>query len=250
MQRIKSVLKRSGFIVGLVRAFRGGRLDLKQLYWAAIRGQKIRSYFASHPVPKLHIGASNSLLTGWLNTDFILENPAVVYLDATQPFPFADGAFDYIVSEHMIEHIDYAGGDAMLRECFRVLKPGGKIRLSTPDLRMITGLCGPEKTAAQNQYVDFIVERVMPGVKACKAVFVVNNAFRAWGHQFLYDPQTLRHALAGHGFEDLKDYQSGASDDPNLRGLEAHGKTIQNEEINQFETFVVEASKPHPQKRS
>jgi predicted SAM-dependent methyltransferase len=250
MQRIKKVLKRSGFVVGLVRAFRAGLLDLKQIYWAAIRGRKIQAYFAANPVRKLHIGASNSLLPGWLNTDFILEHSTVVYLDATQPFPFADDTFEYILSEHMIEHIDYAAGEAMLRECFRVLKPGGKIRLSTPDLRMIAGLCAPERTEAQNKYVDFILGRVLPGVKECKAVFVVNNAFRAWGHQFLYDPQTLRHAVGSHGFEDLRDYKSGASDDPNLRGLEAHGKTLQNEEINQFETIVVEATKPRAQKVS
>jgi predicted SAM-dependent methyltransferase len=241
---LKQSVKRFGCLVGLVRAARAGVLDAQQVYWSAIRGGKIRSYLAAHSVRKLHIGASNSLLPGWLNTDFILEKPEVVYLDATQRFPFPDAAFDYITCEHMIEHIDYAGAEVMLSECFRVLKPGGKIRVSTPDLQMIGSLCAAEKSAEQNSYIDFIVQRVMPEVKNCKGVFVVNNAFRAWGHQFLYDRPTLRHTLEKHGFKSLQDYKPGMSDDENLRGLEAHGKTIGNEAINQFETIVVEASRP------
>ena len=241
---MKQLLKRSGFVVGLVRALRAGTLDARQVYWRAIRGRKIRACFAAHSVRKLQIGTSRNLLPGWLNTDFILEGPDTVYLDATQTFPFGDSVFDYVVSEHMIEHIEYAGAEVMLRECFRVLKPGGKIRLSTPDLRVLAALCAPEKNAEQMAYIDFIVERVLPGVTDCKAVFVVNNAFRAWGHQFLYDPETLRHLLGRRRFENIRDCRPGSSDDANLRGLEAHGKTIGNEAINQFETFTLEAQVP------
>jgi predicted SAM-dependent methyltransferase len=250
MDNLKQLIKRSGFLIGLVRAVRGAVLDLKQLYWAAIRPGKVRAYFDAQPVRKLQIGTSNTPLAGWLNTDFILENPSVVYLDATRRFPFPDRVFDYVTCEHMIEHIDYASGETMLRECFRVLKPGGKIRLSTPDLRMITSLCAEPPTEPQKKYVDFIIERVMPEVKECKAVFVVNNAFRAWGHQFLYDPATLRQLLAKQGFENLREYKPGVSDDPNLRGLEAHGKAVGNEEMNQFETFVIEARTPQLPSRS
>jgi predicted SAM-dependent methyltransferase len=249
MPSLKNIVKRSGFIVGLVRAVRAGVLDLRQLYWTAIRRRKIQAYFKANPSPKLHIGASCCLLPGWLNTDFILDSPAVVYLDATRPFPFADDVFDYVTCEHMIEHIDYAGAEVMLRECFRVLKPGGKIRLATPDLQVLAGLCASEKSPAQNAYINFVAQRSLPEVKDCQAVFVVNNAFRAWGHQFIYDPQTLRHSLTHHGFENLTDYKPGVSDDPNLRGLEAHGRNIGNEAINQFETFVLEARVPAAKKR-
>lgn len=241
---MKQLLKRCGFVVGLVRAFRAGVLDLKQFYWRIIRGGQIRAYFAAHSTRKLHIGASHSILPGWLNTDFILESSGVVYLDATQKFPFPDHAFDYIVSEHMIEHIDYASGQAMLRECFRVLKPGGTIRLTTPDLQVLARLCLPEKNDAQNYYINFVADQLFPDIKANRGIFVLNNTFRSWGHQFLYDPETLRAALTGLGFVELKNFKPGQSDDPNLRDLETHGKIIGNEAINQFESFVIEAKTP------
>src|ERR1022692_1971178 len=161
-QTIKILLKRSGFIVGIVRAIRAGLVDLKKLYCYAIRNRKIQTYLDNSPLKKLQLGTSNSLLVGWLNTDVLPTSRKVVYLDATRPFPFDDDIFDYVYSEHMIEHIDHQSAVAMLHECFGVLKPGGKIRISAPDLKVLTGLHSKERTASQNHYIDWMTERFMP----------------------------------------------------------------------------------------
>ena len=63
-----------------------------------------------------------------------------MYLDATQTFPLPDCSFDYIFSEHMIEHVTYQNGKRMILECYRVLKPGGLLRISTPDLSFLVDL--------------------------------------------------------------------------------------------------------------
>jgi len=251
-QRIKHTLKRSGFIVGLVRAVQAGLVDLKQLSCRASRRGQIADYLAAQPVRKLQLGTSHNPLPGWLNTDVVPESDDVVYLDATRTFPFADNVFDYIACEHMIEHVDHAGAMTMLRESFRVLKPGGRIRIATPNLRVLTGLCTSDPTAAQKKYVDWIAKKLEPEPLDCKAAFVLNNAFRAWGHQFIYDPETLQATMARCGFTGLKSYAPGVSDDPNLRGIEAHGREIGDEAINEFETFILEgqvpAGKPAPGK--
>jgi predicted SAM-dependent methyltransferase len=77
---------------------------------------------------------------GWLNTDYEPELPIVMHLDASQRFPFREATFDYIFSEHVIEHISYWDGMKMLAECFRVLKGSGKVRISTPDLAFLVDL--------------------------------------------------------------------------------------------------------------
>ena len=106
------------------------------------------------------------------------------------------------------------------------------------------GLCAPEPTPDQKQYVDWIAKKLEPEPPDCRAVFVLNNAFRAWGHQFIYDPETLMATMARCGFTDLKSFTPGVSDDPNLRGIEAHGREIGNEAINAFETFIIEGQVP------
>jgi len=244
MQTFKQTVKQSGFIVGLVRAARAGLTDLKQLRCLVSRRNQTATYLVAHPVRKLQLGTSHNPLAGWLNTDVVPESADVAYLDATRKFPFDDNVFDYVACEHMIEHIDHSGAITMLSESFRVLKPGGRIRLATPNLRMLIGLCAPETTAAQNQYMDWIAKKLEPEPVDCKAVFVLNNAFRAWGHQFLYDPETLKVTMARCGFTDLKSFTPGISDDPNLRGIEAHGREIGNEAINAFETFIIEGQVP------
>ena len=79
-------------------------------------------YLAQCDTPKLHIGCGGHVLSGWLNTDYDPELPMVMHLDARQHFPFKEETFDYIFSEHVIEHISYRDGMKMLTECFRVLK--------------------------------------------------------------------------------------------------------------------------------
>ena len=62
---------------------------------------------------------------GWLNTDLCPKVAGCVTLDATKPFPLASASFDYVFSEHQMEHIHYSDAVRMLRECHRVLRPVG-----------------------------------------------------------------------------------------------------------------------------
>jgi predicted SAM-dependent methyltransferase len=241
--RVVANLKRSQFILGSVRALRGLARDMCVVVWLVQRKSKIADYLSSHEVKKLHLGASNNILDGWLNTEIFCNHATLAYLDATTRFPFADNTFDYIMAEHMIEHVEYQGAQHMLRECLRVLKPGGRVRFATPDLEVLLALHSREKTDAQRYYINWIITRLMPEVGQCQNVFVINNAFHAWGHCFLYDRETLHHTLHTSGFRDIKFYKPGDSEDPVLQNLESHGKEIDSELINQFETIVAEGRK-------
>jgi predicted SAM-dependent methyltransferase len=236
-------LKRSQFLRGMVNATRGLTRDMRVLVWLVKRNGRIGDYLRTHTVRKLQLATSNNLIAGWLNTDLFLNHGAVVYLDATKRFPFEDNTFDYIMSEHMIEHIEYQAAQTMLRECFRVLKPGGRVRIATPDLQVLLALHSREKTEVQTHYIDWAVSRFTPEARECKDVFVINNFFHAWGHCFIYDQETLQYALHASGFHEVAFYKPGESDDPMLRNLECHGRELGSEEINRFETIVAEGHK-------
>ena len=207
----------------------------------------IEAYVASHPVRKLHLGAGPGSPPGWLSTDVTPLAETVVPLDATEAFPIADRTFDYVFSEHMIEHVPWQSGRAMLQECNRILKPGGTLRVATPDLAVLLGLYGGQRDPAGERYIRWIVDRCMAEPRAYKAAFVINNAFRSWGHQFLYDAELLEMALREAGFIGIRRCAYGASADVNLRGIESHGRNVGDQEIAAFETMVFEADRPSDQ---
>jgi predicted SAM-dependent methyltransferase len=166
-----------------------------------------------------------------------------MFLDATERFPFMDSTFDYAFSEHMIEHIEYTKGLHMLRECLRILKPGGKIRIATPDLRFLVELYKSEKSELQDRYIEWAVNSFLPHIGIYQDVFVINNFVRDWGHQFIYDTKTLSEAMSASGFINVTRYSPDESDDTNLQGLEMHNTQIPDE-FNRLETIVLEGRKP------
>lgn len=242
---IRSRLRRSETLVGLVRDSRNVADRVRSIIRKPSQSRAVfQEYLANHEVRKLHIGAGDGGLDGWFNTDIEPGADDVFFLDATKPFPFDAGTFDYAYSEHMIEHISRRDASFMLSECRRVLKPGGTIRIATPDLQVIAGLYACNGDADKQRYIKWITDRLMKNTKEYQPGFVINQAFYNWGHQFLYDNELLTIALREAGFTDVHRCAMGFSEDPHLRGIESHGKFIDDDEIAAFETIVLEAKSP------
>jgi predicted SAM-dependent methyltransferase len=239
--------KRSALLLALVRAARYGlgqyTTERQIRRWVRERQARIETYLASHAPPGLQLGAGPHGLHGWLNTDRRPPDDSVVYVDVTRSFPFDDGVFDYVYSEHLIEHLTWDEGRFMLRESHRVLKPGGTLRIATPNLANLLTLFGPETTDMHRRYTRYAVDRHWRGRVPYREVFVLNNFFYNWGHSFIYDAPALRDSLDQCGFAAVSERTPGCSDDPHLVGIEQHGRSI-GEDMNTFETMVFEAQKP------
>lgn len=207
------------------------------------RDRQIAAYLRNHDVRRLQLGSGANPYPGWLNTDVAnyKDDPNVVYMDATKRFPLPDAAFESVFSEHMIEHVTYTQGQHVLRECFRVLRPGGRIRIATPSLDRLRELYG-DRSELQERYIQWSVDTFQPHADAYLPGFVVNNMFWNFAHRFLYDAETLRHALTRVGFADIQEYPIGESDEPELRGRERHMRRAA--EFNAYETFVLEGRRP------
>jgi predicted SAM-dependent methyltransferase len=205
------------------------------------RHSRIAKYLADQRVRKLQLGTGSNVYDGWLNTDIFdfKRKNEVVYLDARQPFPLPDNAFDFVFSEHMIEHLTYAEGQHCLRECRRVLRPGGRIRIATPSLERLIPLYGDKLNDVQRRYIRWSIDSFVDDADAYLPGFVLNNMFRNFEHQFLYDRETLRHALASAGFVEIEEWPVGRSGEPQLAGLERHMRSAA--EFNELETMVLEA---------
>ncbi len=203
---------------GLIGSWSGPALK----NWVTVRGapRMMQAYLSGHSVRKLQIGAGSVNYPGWLNTD-IEPSGEQVYLDATKPFPLPDGSIQYIFGEHVIEHLSYEDGLAMLRECHRVLASGGKIRLATPNLLKYLALFQNPKTEEINRYLEGKLKWHGWPPTAHPESEILNLELHSFGHQFVYDPATLSDSLAQAGFEHIAQFAPGESDDPQLRGVEA-----------------------------
>lgn len=204
------------------------------------------SYFRKFSKSYLHVGCGTCLMDNWLNVDLNAFNGSV-YMNAEKKFPFPDSSFQYIFSEHLFEHLSYTGGKNMLNECYRVLKPGGILRLTMPGLEFLINLY-IENNDLHEKYIDWSASVFSPEIKQdfspdkIPPMFMVNNFMRFFGHQMIYDKKTLTYLLKKNGFKNVSYPEIGKSIHPILNDLEQHGKIIP-EWANNLESFVVEAQK-------
>jgi predicted SAM-dependent methyltransferase len=209
------------------------RHRLRALLGRLRRRRSIAEYLRRSDERRLHLGAGEHVLAGWLNTDLHdYGRRDLVYLDARKRFPLPDASFDAVFSEHMIEHLTYQEGQRCLRECFRVLRPGGTLRIATPSLQRLARLY--DDGDLQRRYLAWAADTLDPELRAPLPGAVLNNFFRSWGHRFIYDPQTLRHALLEAGFVDVEERPVG--------DLEGH--LGEHPAFNEYETFVLEGLRP------
>ena len=129
---IDSSLKKS-LPVGLYKAIRllGKEIMLYRLHRTGLKRAKA---YAGKDSLKLNIGCGPNRKEGWVNID--LWPGAELTLDMRERIPFPDGSAIIIYSEHFFDYLDVPE-EALhfLRECLRVLEPGGVFRVGVPDTR-------------------------------------------------------------------------------------------------------------------
>lgn len=204
-------------------------------------GRELQTYLASHPSPKLNIGCGGNSLDGWFNTDLTPDRRSS-FLDAGAPFPYAANTFDAVLCEHMIEHIHKMLGRQLLAETFRVLKPGGKFRVITPDLAVLAEVVLDAKH--REERVSYLEAQKgffsQPDMTWCDAV---NRAFYSHGHRYIYSPDELSDEMRAVGFTDLVVGRAGFPTDDVFEGVEGHVAMF-GREVNAIDAFSIEAVKP------
>ncbi|MDA9291253.1 methyltransferase domain-containing protein [bacterium] len=206
---------------------------------------KLRRIINTDESVNAHFGAGPFRLKGWLNFDIIPR--AEFYFDAKEKLPFSNEKVDRIFSEHFIEHLTPKEAGFWLSECHRVLKKGGRIRISTPGLtQLISQYSGDEKDnkKLRNRHEKRFpseLKEAFSNVQTVNRAILFNDKLRLWGgHKFIFDEQALEELLEIYGFEKVSTHAYGESKDQVFMGLERHAE---QEPLIMAETIQIEAEK-------
>lgn len=154
---------------------------------------------------RLHLGCGTNLAQGWVNIDNNYDKnidlrKLDLNWDLTKPLPYKKDTVDLIFHEHFIEHLKKPDGEEFLRECYRLLKPGGVMRMGWPDLaKFIRAYATRDK-----KYFKYISQNVFYGMKYNTWDELVGDFFYSWDHQYGYTRKHMKMLLEDIGFKDIK----------------------------------------------
>jgi len=147
-------------------------------------------------------------------------DPSIFIHDLTTPFPWADDCAEVIYSSHTLEHLDRAQGQEFLTQCFRVLRPGGVIRIVVPDLAFHVERYSKGTVPADSflEDLDVLYGAGKSGMKRWLAPFV------QYPHKCMYDQKALLIAMhrAGFACEPRRPFDSRIMD---IESIELAGRT-------------------------
>ena len=217
---------------------------------------------------KLHLGCGPTAKTpaGWLNLDAswsarlakypilrrlltvirllprgLPDHPwaADIFIhDIRKPLPFEDNSFAAIYAAHLLEHLYPDKARALLKECYRVLEPGGVLRIVVPDLRVIindyvkateinSAPAGEPPYPADTLSRYFFIQ--YPSHNILYELYAKLTDFHS--HKWMYDAVSLRGCFNGAGFVEVQEMQVqesrladlGQVEDPSTSGLVVEG---------------------------
>lgn len=157
----------------------------------------------------LNIGCGPWPSAGFYNVDLGWRPGIELVWDVTRRLPFPDKIAGGLFTEHMLEHITLKQCLATLAEFHRVLAPGSVIRIVVPDGELYFDL---HRARAPMPYAKDDVDKQ----PFYTPMMSVNRIFRAHGHQFIYDLETMAAALLHAGFRDPVRRSLGVGSDPKL----------------------------------
>jgi len=184
----------------------------------AVISRLIRSRkFQLRTTPKsayMNVGCGPNIHPGFVNVDYQWR-PGVVCWDITQGLPAADRSISGAFTEHCLEHLPLPQGYALLGEIRRVLAPGALLRIVVPDgeLYLREYAAGAQARFPYEEGDQFMGVRTP--MMSVNRIFYVQRE-QAFGHNFMYDFQTLEKVLRLAGYTDIKRVSFMTGADPKL----------------------------------
>jgi hypothetical protein len=197
-------------------------------------------YLRSTSDPMVNVGCGKNILPGWLNTD-LYPHVGAIQMNAAQPWPVPQGIVAAVLCEQMIEHVPKSVAQNIALAAFRALRPGGALRIVTPDLTKMAEFALNGTSPDATEYVVGL--RAFKGATGVLTVCdAINDIFYEHGHRYIYTQEELITLLRSVGFTDFSCMRGGQYENPFFEGVDGHPKII-GQRMNEIEAVAVEARK-------
>lgn len=213
--------------------------------WVHVDGSW-NAWLASHPVLRkllrgLRLVPASAVEVAWAK--------GIIVHDVRKPLPFPDSTFVAVYASHLLEHLFLQEAKTLLSECFRVLKPGGVLRVVVPDLRAIIleylgeksfSSMPPElETMAPADRLNRRLRLRDPEPPSGSVVYRIYRALKDFHtHKWMYDADSLSRLFSQAGFVEVSEMQFRDSRIEGIQEVEEPGRTLGGEGI------IIEGIKP------
>ncbi|MCX5705633.1 MAG: methyltransferase domain-containing protein [Candidatus Omnitrophica bacterium] len=172
-----------------------------------------------------------------LSKDYLLSWPSNPRLcDARKKLPFKDNSVNFIYSSHFLEHVAHYQALDVFKECRRILAPSGVLRISVPDLKIVTEkylandleyfkkMMGYEPSQASLGNIADLYVRQFFGYDSWSKPSFLNKLQRLFirGHLWMYDFDSLSDLLKKAGFTKIERCRPGVGKVPDLDFLDLY----------------------------
>jgi len=158
-------------------------------------------------------------------------DPRIIRWDLRRGIPFPDESFDMAYHSHFLEHLPKPLAPVFLKECHRVLKPDGTLRVVVPDLRYWAARYlesfddmqdGKSHLERHGKAIDNLIGQMVHGEHSSTreqrpAIRWIERLIRGGTdrtgelHRWMYDVFTLRDALEKAGFFNFREQTATSS---------------------------------------
>jgi hypothetical protein len=187
----------------------------------------------------LNVGCGPNIHSQFINVEYNWLPGINLCWDLTKFLPLQDRSMTGVFSEHCLEHFSLTTARLIVDDLFRVLRPGGTIRIVVPDAGLYLDVY-QNQSRGGNEVVFPFQEEVRAKTKLKSPMVSVNQIFYTdrdspAGHRCMFDYSLLSEVLYSAGFCDVKLSSFGVGRDPILL-IDTPSRKV--------ESMYVEASRP------
>jgi predicted SAM-dependent methyltransferase len=193
--------------------------NIKDVYYLLLfpSSKVLRPFYRQHfrlfgaKRDRAHIGCGKNYLPGFVNLEANFQRKCDYLLDVRAGLPFPDESLVFLYSCHMLEHLHITESIALLKECYRVLKRDGYMRLTLPDFRFVLQILAGEESC------DF--PRSFKSLEGQ----AINHLFCDGQHKYGYSREVLEEIALPLGFSKVESANGNDENIPNLTEIEPGG---------------------------